>query len=67
MRKVSLDFSDLPSEENPKYVGPPPQCVDCSRFVAVNGKGTRRIVERGDYGTLYCVEFQCRRCAEAGR
>lgn len=67
MPKVALDFSNLDTEENPKYVGPPPQCVTCSRFVAVNRKGTRRIVEAGDYGSIYNVEFQCGRCVEAGR
>lgn len=54
-------------EERPRYMGPPPQCVTCSRFVAVHDERTREIPEMGDYGTVLSVEFQCGRCVEARR
>jgi hypothetical protein len=43
----------------------PPQCVDCSRFVAVKDPDTRRLPEYGEFGTLLNTEFQCGKCYRA--
>ena len=38
-------------------------CLTCGRFV--NPSKCNQYIERGDYGAVHSVEYECERCAAA--